>query len=511
MRRQHLWRSLVLLVILTLIAGCGAGTAQQSGDKGGSAAGGETRKKITFAQAADITATEPYNGTSTTTATVLFQIFNSLTRTDEEGNVVGDLAESFAAIDDVTWQFKLRQGVAFSNGEPFNAEAVKFSVDRMLNAENAFKMTPDFAIIKEAVVVDDYTVNIVTKEPFQGLPLRLFYLTIVPPKYIEEVGNEGFAKQPVGTGPYKFVEYVKDDHVTLEANESYYKGKPSFDEIVFRPIPEEAARIAALQAGEVDLISGISTNQLAQLQSLDGVQLYTGPTTRAVYISLNTLQEGILQNKQFRQGLNYAVDVDSIVNHILQGHGNKLATVFLPHFFGYTEEVTPYPYDVEKAKELIQVSGYKGEPLNLTVTNTANNTKEVAEAVAAQLKQAGVNVNVVQKESAVHTSELEAGTAGPLWVQSFGGPYNSAELISRASFGKGQRYSAFDNKELDELREKASATLDERAASELWKSYQAKFKEEAPAIFLYQQYASYAYNDKLADWKPRMDELILFP
>ncbi|MED4957591.1 ABC transporter substrate-binding protein [Paenibacillus macerans] len=512
------WLTAIISVVLILavLAGCGsAGRASDAGN-GNPASGADSGKsagavkRLVFAQASDTVSTEPYNGTSTPSATINFQIFNSLTRTDDKGNVVGDLAESFEALDDVTWQFKLKQGVKFHNGEDFNAEAVKYSVERMLDPELKFQLAPDFEILKEAVVVDDYTVNIVTKEPFAGLPLRLFYLTIVPPGYIAEKGNEYFGQHPVGTGPFKFKEYVKDDHITLEANKDYFKGAPGFDELVFRPIPEEASRIAALEAGEVDLITGISTNQIARLEQNGDLQLVTIPTTRSVYISLNTLQPSILQNKSFRQALNYAVDVDSIINNILEGKATKLSTVFLPHFFGYSDQIEPYPYDPAKAKQLIAESGYKNEPLNFIITPGGGNTKEVAEAVANQLREAGVNVSVLEKESALHRAEMAAGTAGPLWLQTFGGPYNSAEMISRVSFGTGQRYSGLANQELDDLRAKASATLDETKAAELWRQYQENFKEEAPAIFLYQQQATSGFNSKVKGWAPRMDELVLF-
>jgi len=486
-----------------------SGSSSASSGEGGSGAAGEI-ERLVFAQSADTQAIEPYNGTSTNSATINFQMFNALTKTTPDGEVIGDLAESFEAIDDYTWQFKLKQGVRFHNGEPFNAETVKFSVERMLNPEKNFGLAADFAFIKEVQIVDEYTVNIVTHEPSNGVPLRLIYLVMTPPQYIAEVGDEEFAKKPVGTGPFKFREYVKDDHVTLVRNDDYFGGPSKIKELVFRPIPEEASRIAALEAGEVDLITGLSVTQAKRLAENPDYVVENFPTTRVVYIGFNMRSDTIVQSKEFRQALNYAVDVDSIIENVLEGNGKRIATIFLDHFQGYSDEIEPYPYDPEKAKELLAKSGYNNEPLTLVISTANGNLKEVVETVADQLRKIGVNVTVMDKENALLRQELAAGEIDPLYLYAIGGPYNSAELISRIGFGTQQRYSTYWNAEMDDLRQRASSTQDLAQSDALWKEYQEKIKEEAPAIFLFQQYSSLAYNAKLKNFVPRKDELILF-
>lgn len=489
-----------------LLTGCANASLPSTGEEDDGAATGSGKSRITFALSTDINSTDPYNGTDATQ--FFLKVFSALTKTDESGKVVGDLAESYTTIDDNTWEFKLRKGIAFHNGETFNAEAVKFSVDRMLSPDNKFSFAADFSVIKEAVVVDEHTVRIVTKEPFNGLPLRLTFLAIVPPQYIRDKGDEHFAKNPVGTGPFRFKEYVKDDHFTLTANLDYFGGAPSADEIVFRPIPEEAARVAALEAGEVDIIQGISSNQFERLQRNDKLEVVSFPTTRSVYIGLDTINNPATKRREFRQALNYAVDVDAIIEHVLKGKAKRLSTVFLPHFDGYDKDIEPYPHDLEKAKSLIRQSGYKNEPLTLVFTPALHNSKEVAEAVASQLREAGVNVTATQKESSLFRTEIAAGKADPLFLFGFGGAMNSPELLTRVGFGSGQRISAFANPEFDNLRLKASGTIDPGKAGELWKELQVKFRDEAPAIFLYQQYSTAAYSKRLQGFKPRMDELI---
>jgi len=491
-----------ILLVVAFIAGCAGSTEadQNSSDK--------TINRVTYALASDIGTTEPYNGLDADS--YLFQVFSPLTRPDKDGNVVGDLAETFSAVDSVTWEFKLRQNVKFHNGEAFNADAVKFSIDRLLNPEYNFGFAADYELIKEVKAIDEFTVHIVTKEPFNLLPLRLLYLSIVPPKYIEEHGNEYFAEHPVGTGPFEFKEYVKDDHVTLTAYQDYYNGAPAIDELIFKPIPEEASRIAALEAGEVDLIQGVSSSQIERLEKNEKLEVVSFPTTRSIYIGFDTVNNPVTKNKAFRQALNYAVDVDSIIENVLDGKANRLATVFLSHFKGYTDEVTPYPHDTAKAKELLKEAGYNNEPLTVVAPTGINNSKEVAEAVANQLREVGVSVTVVQKEYGLFREEIAAGQPDPLFLFGFGGAFNSAEQISRVGFGSGQRISAYANPELDELRVKAAAAVEDAEADALWKEFQIKFHEEAPAIFLYQQYSTAVYNKKLVGWQPRKDEMILF-
>lgn len=501
MQRVKKFSVFVLLLVFATVslAGC-SGSSTKSG----------SASQVTIAQGSDISTLDPHNALGTTTAGVIFHIFNSLTRTDANGKVVGDLAESFSSINPTTWEFKLRKGVKFHNGEPFNAAAVKFSVERMLDPKLKNKLASDFSFIKEVKVIDDSTIQLITKEPFAGLPQRMFYLAIVPPKYIAEKGNEEFIAHPVGTGPYKFKEWVKDDRVVLTANAEYYQGAPKVAQVIFKTIPEDASRIAALEAGEVDIISGVPSSQVERLKGDSKVEVVSAPTSRVMYVGLNSLNNRLLENQKFRQALNYAVDVDSIIKNILNGAGKRIATISVPQYLGYSANVKPYAHDISKAKQLLTEAGYNNEPLVLAVSPGAyQNAKEVTEAVAGQLKQAGVNVTVVEKESGLFRNDLMAGKIEPLYFNGIGGPYASTELLARIGFGTKERYSTFTNPAMDELRQKASATIDEQQAAPIWNQLQEMFIEQAPAIFLYQQYANYGYSKKIKNWAPRLDETIL--
>ena len=201
-------------------------------------------------------------------ATIVDNIFDTLVLRDKEMKLVPGLAVSWKALDDVTWQFKLREGVKFHNGEPFNAQAVKFTIDRVLDPKAKAPTISYIRTIDHVTVVDDYTVNVVTKKPDPLVPTRMsrYPTYIVPPAYIAKVGKDAFAQKPVGTGPYKFGEWVRDDHITLLANQEYWRGAPVVKKVTWRPIPESASRVAALMAGEVDIIDTLPVDQIKILE-----------------------------------------------------------------------------------------------------------------------------------------------------------------------------------------------------------------------------------------------------
>ena len=218
----------------------------------------------------DVESMDPFFVNQAAGWSVVHALFDHLVERDFEGNIVPGLALSWTIVDTATLEFALREDVTFHNGEPFTAESVKFSVERMLAEEEAPNQGK-FTSIDAVEVVDDYTVRLILNRPdgtlFDSLTSRL---AMLPPQYFEEVGAEGFAAAPVGTGPFSFVEWMPDDHITLVANENYwegsYKGKPMVDTVTFRPIPEAATRAAELEAGGVDLIQDVLPDQMDDLE-----------------------------------------------------------------------------------------------------------------------------------------------------------------------------------------------------------------------------------------------------
>lgn len=344
-----------------------------------------------------------------------------------------------------------------------------------------------------------------------ALPLRLNYVKIIPKAYVEKVGDEEFAKAPIGSGPYKFVERKKDEKVVMEAYDNYFGGRPAIDKATYVVIPEAASRIAALEAGDVDIISNVETSQVERLKAEENLDVIGNPTTRVIFMGINSIAKGPMQDVRVRQALNYAVDKQAIIKGVLDGYATPIATISTPEYEGYDPSIVPYEYNPEKAKQLLAEAGYaNGFEIDIAVTSGYLNGADVVQAISAQLAEVGIKCNVRETDSASQREKIVAGTVEQLYMNGIGGPYSNIDLVAKIAFGTGERYSTYSNPNFDSLRLKAAATVDEKESDELLSQLQQLAKDEAPAIFLYQQYGLYGYNSKkVINWSPRVDEMIL--
>ncbi|MDP1779144.1 MAG: ABC transporter substrate-binding protein, partial [Anaerolineales bacterium] len=267
--------------------------------------------QLTIAQASDINILDPKFLKGRETQNVLRMMFDSLFHRDDNMEIIPWLATSVENPDPLTWRFLLREDVKFSNGNDFRANDVKFTIGRLLEPDSGWS---EKSIIDRVEVVDDYTVDIITKIPFPALLSRAVLWHMTDEEYFNEVGIESFASSPVGTGPYKFVEWVKDEQVVLEANVNYWRGEPKIETIIFKPIPENATRIAALEAGDVDIIANVPPDYVKQPGQ--GVEIATAPGTRAVFLGMN-VNVAPFDDVRVRQAMNYVVDVPAIIESVL--------------------------------------------------------------------------------------------------------------------------------------------------------------------------------------------------
>ncbi|AEF84734.1 extracellular solute-binding protein, family 5 [Treponema primitia ZAS-2] len=488
--------------MLTGITGCKAKTAAETSST-------PTKTELVYVESTDISTMDPRNATGTVTAGILANVFSSLVKTDENGTILPDLAESWKNINDLTWEFKLHDGIKFHDGSQLTAEDVKYTIDTIKDKNNKFRLASDFSFM-DVEVVNPLTLNIITDGPFPEILLRLNYVKILPKAYVEKVGNTEFAAKPIGSGPFKFVEWRKDDRVILEANQDYFGKKPIIQKATMRVIPESAARIAALESGEVDIITKVETSQISRLQGSSSYTVTSGPTTRVMYFGINTLKKGPLQDKRVRQALNYAIDKQALITGVLDNFGKQLATISTPEYRGFDPSITPYEYNPAKAKELLAAAGYPNG-LNLEISTTSGflNGSDFVQAFASQLKDVGVNATILEEDGTVRNEKIIKATISDLYFFGFGGPYSSMDNLGKNSFGTGERYSTYNNPEFDALRKGAGAAIDTNEANKLYSQLQAYIKEDAPAIFSHQQYGIYAINTRLKDWKPRTDEMIV--
>ncbi|MFS8639316.1 MAG: ABC transporter substrate-binding protein [Symbiobacteriaceae bacterium] len=301
------------------------------------------------------------------TETVIRNIFDGLVTRTPDGKVVPEIAESWEQPDPTTYVFKLRRGVKFHNGEDLTADDVVFTFERIL-AEDGLDGQPSprkglVEPLQSVEKVDDYTVRMKLAQPSQAFLQLLVHTQIVPKDYVEEVGSAGLAEKPVGAGPFRFVSGTLDGEIVLERFEDYYGGSPELPpvgpaklrRVVFRMMPEPVTRIAALKAGEVHIIQEVPPDQVEQLQGDPGIQVKVTQGTRLYMIELNNQK---LADPRVRQALNYAVDWDAILKELYRGHAHRVATALLPSGFGYNPDLKPYPYDPDKARELLRQAGY---------------------------------------------------------------------------------------------------------------------------------------------------------
>lgn len=225
---------------------------------------------VVIAQGVDPSTLDPQNHYETPAFNILLNIYETLLVRNDEMKLEPLLATSWRLVNDLTWEFKLRKNVKFQNGEDFNAYVVKFSLERMNNPKNKLKQTTLQGIIEKIEIIDDYTIRIITRKPYPYLDAQLSHIgAMIPPKYLQEKGAVFFGANPVGTGPYKFVRWIKDDQLVLTANENYWGGKPKIKNVIFRPIPEATTRVAGLQTQELDVIVNIPPH-LARLMDWSG-------------------------------------------------------------------------------------------------------------------------------------------------------------------------------------------------------------------------------------------------
>jgi peptide/nickel transport system substrate-binding protein len=250
----------VIIVVTLLLTACG-GPATTAAPEATTAPA--AKSEITVVIANDPATLDPQVSEDGNERAVNDSVYETLLTRDQDMNIIPNLATEYEQVDDTTWQFKLRQGVKFHNGEPFNADAVVFSVKRIIDPALQSDQASFFGTITGAEKVDDSTVNIITSGPDPILPARMYWMKMVEPKHAQG-DPETFATTPIGTGPYKFVKWDRGVEVVIEANPDYWGGKPSIDIVHLRPIQEESTRLAALQAGEVDLVFGLLPEQIDQ-------------------------------------------------------------------------------------------------------------------------------------------------------------------------------------------------------------------------------------------------------
>lgn len=454
------------------------------------------KTSLTFASSSDVITLDPQDMTDNTSEQVTRMIYNNLVKFDDKLNPVPDLAERWEA-NGTTWTFYLRKNVKFHDGTPFNAEAVKKNFERVLNPENNLKRRPLFNMIKSIDVVSEYVVNIVTNEPFGALPATLAHGSgaILSPTAAAKFGKAfgKSAEAAVGTGPFRPVEWKKDEILVLQRYDDYWGPKPLLEKVVYRPIPEAAARVLALETGEVDVISHIPANDLPRLESNDKVTVHKVVSNGQRQFRFHCKKKPF-DNPKVRQAVSYAIDRKAIVDSLLKGTAVPSTGALAPVTWGYVDLGT-IPHDPEKAKRLLAEAGYpKGFKTRIATTERYVQGVEVAQAIAAQLKEVGIDASIdVMEWSAI--VQLWSGLKpedNPLEIFIMGAGPSTGDAdwglrpIFRSAPTNENNYGYYSNAEFDELIDRAMKTTDPETRKQLYRRAQEiVYLEDPGAVWVY--------------------------
>ncbi|RUV67366.1 hypothetical protein EOA88_29880, partial [Mesorhizobium sp. M5C.F.Ca.IN.020.14.1.1] len=437
-------------------------------------------------------------------------LYDGLFRLDDTMNVEPNLATDYHQVDDTTYEITLREGVVFHDGSPFTSADVISSIDRIRNdTELASKQKTYISNVETVTALGDHKVQFKLKQPdasFIRVLATIIYIT--PKAVIDKVGNVKFGQNPVGTGPFKFEEWNRGDGVVLTANCDYWGEKPIPSQVEFRFSSEPATQVSALQSGEIDIATEITPDLVAGLKSSPNVDVKIGASNKTWFVTMNTLT-GPLADKRVRQALNYAIDKEAITKQLFDGAAQPVGQIYAPDVFGYSKDVTPYPYDPERAKQLLAEAGFNsGNPLTLEFVNSYTDFNADWQSIASYL----TNVGIVVK------TRFDANFFGDTWLKKQMAPQQiyvsrNNNYLMDADFALGltldgaRRGLYFHTPETDALIAEARGTSDPAKRQAAYDKLNASLYEEAPVIFLYAVDMIYGVNAKV-DWMPLANQYI---
>jgi len=438
-------------------------------------------------------------------------VFDTLTELDDNGQVVPALAEAWAALEPTVWEFQLRSNVTFSNGEPFDANSVVFSIERILNPDSGSVHSATFSAIESVEAVDAATVRIHTAEPNGLIPRLLSSLFILPPQYIAEVGADGFAANPIGTGPFTLQSHARGVRTELVSWDGSWRGAPNLERVSFVIIPDVSVRASALRTGEIDIATALLPDQIDELDGA-GVNISTKASGSILQMPLIGNRGEPLSDRRVRQAIIMAVDRPAIVEFVMQGLADPANDqLVLEGATGYNPALEPYPYDPEGAKRLLAEAGYPNG-LNLTVVAAEGryvNDKQVLEATMAYLQQAGINLEWIRTEAAQVSQLTYAGEIEHSLLTIYGYA-NTLDLALPA-----EKYLQTNSRQIhsnvdryDELYNLAQVETDAQAREALLREMSEVFKEEAMGLTLLGLVDIFGYRDSVIGFEPVMYSML---
>ncbi|ATP41848.1 ABC transporter substrate-binding protein [Solibacillus sp. R5-41] len=454
---------------------------------------------LVFGRGADSVSLDPGIVTDGESFKVTQNLFETLLNFGPQDTTIHPgLAKSWTVSDDgLSYTFELEQGVKFHDGTDFNAEAVIKNVNRWkAGKEDAFYYFNSMFkaegedVIKDVVANGDHTVVFTLSRPqapfLKNLAMSPF--GIASPTAFEAAGDK-FGDNPVGTGPFKFTDWKRNDAITIEKFDGYWQdGLPKLDKVIFRSIPDNSARLNALTAGEIDLADGVNPSDGKAVEGNAALQLIERPSMNIGYLGL-TNTRAPFDNKLVRQAVNYAIDKQAIVDAFFEGRAEVAVNPMPSSISGYNDAISAYPYDPEKAKALLKEAGYDGKEIELWAMPVPRpympDGAKVAEVIQKNLEDVGIPSKIVTFEWATYLDKAKDGEADAFmlgWTGDNGDADNFIyTLLDKDNIGS-NNYAYYSNDEVHDLLIKAQSETDENVRNDLYKKAQEIIHEDAPWV-----------------------------
>ena len=474
-----------------------------------SVASAQSGAQITIAQPAEATTMDPGRSTQVLTVNYFYNLYDALLRWDNTLKLQPGLATTWKSLNDTTWEFSLRPGVKFHDGQPFTAEDVKATLERNLVVGKTVVQS-GFATIDAVQIVNPTTVRVITKKPDPLLLVRMAQMgaQILPARLTTDEGMKELARKPVGTGAYRFVEWLKDERLVMDANRDWWgwEGKaPAVERIIWKPIPDDFPRLVALEKGEVDIITNVPPDRMRAIADGRTTRIVTTPSTRLVTLTINATQPP-LSDRRARQALHYGLDVNAIVKNLYAGHGRPFSGGLADTDFGYNPALKPYAYDPAKAKQLWAEAG---RPTSVEVTlhagsGTMVNDKFLLETIADMWGKVGIRTKVEMMEMGARQRMLNERAIPPNALL-LGNPQSTLldadgslwRLFHPNGFGGKYWIGSQPGQRFHDVMDGARYSLDQKKRKQLYADATQIIHDEKPWLELFQEVVVYGTSKRV--------------
>lgn len=461
---------------------------------------------------------DPANHRSRETQTIIRNMYDGLLTRTQRMEVVPEIAESWKQIDEVTYEFKIRHGVKFHNGELLTVEDIKFTLER-LTQEGAIggKTSPRKTLlpdIERVDIVDAQTLRIVLRTTWPHFLAMLPLQEVVSRSSVIANRPSGLRDIANGTGPFKLVEWRKGEAIVMQRFEGYYGGSSEIppvgsacvDRVVFHIVPNDEERVAALLNGKVDIIDNLPIASLNKVMKSDTVSLHKTPGTRTFFVTIN-LKRPPFQDIRVRKALNHAINRESLIKQYLKGGAFAVNGVLSPFAFGYNPDLTEYTYNPAKSRELLAAAGFDND--RTIVFDADENMHNVAISIAEMLAKVGIKTSIrTSPFNEIKKKWLSSNDqAGDIWLASWG---NSSLdpigiFVPKLRSGGSGNYSGYSNKKVDTLLDAAATEVELTKRAKLYGDAEQIINKDVPWVFLWVPEEFYGVSNRIKGWRPSAD------